>query len=199
MFEEVADTLEATIAALDIPVDAAALARCLGLLDQLTAKVTDGVSSFDRAEAWRASGAVSMTAWLRSAGSSPRDAHVLATTAKRLDDLPVLAAAYRDGDAWRGSVAQLAVNLTMILAASAGAYPQNDLADAVQLHEVVFLNRVDVGKVGDEMFLVGAETHDFANARSAFVGQRVSDGCRKLSGLIGLPLAAKVSQEITPA
>ena len=31
-----------------------------------------------------------------------------------------------------------------------------------------------------------------------FVGRRVCDGCCKLSGLIGLRLAAKVSQETTP-
>ena len=32
-----------------------------------------------------------------------------------------------------------------------------------------------------------------------FVGQRVSDECRKLLGIIGFLLAVKVFQEITPA
>ncbi|HMG42220.1 MAG TPA: DUF222 domain-containing protein [Acidimicrobiales bacterium] len=111
MFERVRDVLKAAIGELVVPVDAAALTDSLALLDQLTARVVDGIGAFDRAEAWSDSGAVSMTAWLRSTGCSARNAHAMARTARRLGDLPVLAEAYRNGTLSSGQVQAIVVNL----------------------------------------------------------------------------------------
>ena len=111
MYETVRDTLATAIRELVIPVDPVALTDCLGLLDQLHATVTTAVGDFDRAEAWRESGAVNMTAWLKSTGRSARNAHGMARTARRLGDLPVLAEAYRNGTLSSGQVQAIVVNL----------------------------------------------------------------------------------------
>jgi hypothetical protein len=112
VFEQVSAVLERAIRELEIPVDAAALARSCALLDRLSAKVTAAVGAFDAAEAWRDSGAVSMTAWLRRhAGRSGRDAARLVRTARRLAALPVTAAAYGDGALSGGQVQAIVANL----------------------------------------------------------------------------------------
>ncbi|HMG43641.1 MAG TPA: DUF222 domain-containing protein, partial [Acidimicrobiales bacterium] len=111
MYETVRDTLATAIWELVIPVDPVALTDCLGLLDRLHATVTTAVGDFDRAEGWRESGAVNMTAWLKSTGCSARNAHGMARTARRLGDLPVLAEAYRNGTLSSGQVQAIVVNL----------------------------------------------------------------------------------------
>ena len=88
----------------------------LGLVDRLTAKVSDGIGAFDQSRSWLDSGAVNMTAWLKTTGLTARDAHVLARTALRLGDLPVVAAAYRDGTLSTGQVRAIVVNLNDTLA-----------------------------------------------------------------------------------
>ena len=112
MFEQAIQALNDTIDALDIPIDGAALAACVGLLDKLNAKITTAVGAFDAAEAWRDSGATSMTAWLRAnTRRSGRDASACVRTARRLADLPVLAEAYRSGVVSTAQVQAVVANL----------------------------------------------------------------------------------------
>jgi hypothetical protein len=112
VFEQVSAVLERAIGQLEIPVDAAALARSSALLDRLSAEVTAAVGAFDAAEAWRDSGAVSMTAWLRRhTGRSGREAGRLVRMARRLAALPVTAAAYGDGTLSGGQVQAIVANL----------------------------------------------------------------------------------------
>jgi hypothetical protein len=110
--EQVSATLDQAITELDIPVDGAALAHCIGLLDRLTAKITTAVGDFDAAEAWRDTGATSMTAWLRHhTGRSSRQAASLTRTGRRLHHLPITRQAYRDGTLSTGQVQAIVVNL----------------------------------------------------------------------------------------
>src|SRR5919106_3755429 len=83
---------------LDLPVDNDVLAQAFGLADRLNAKLVGAVGEHDGAEVWRNDGAPSMTAWLRHRAShTSRDAARCTKTARRLRQLPVTTAAYRDG------------------------------------------------------------------------------------------------------
>ncbi len=97
---------------LDLPADSAVLTEAFTLADRLNAKLLAAVGEHDAAELWRNDGATSMTAWLRHhSGRSGRDAARCARTARRLRQLPVTAAAYRDGVLSAGQVQAIVANL----------------------------------------------------------------------------------------
>jgi Domain of unknown function (DUF222) len=108
MFEELGTAIEG----FDIPVDAAALAAALALRDRLDARISDAVADCDRAGLWELDGAISMTAWLTHHTRMPRP-RAAATTARarKLAQLPVTAAAWRDGTLSSGQVDAIAANL----------------------------------------------------------------------------------------
>src|ERR687892_590320 len=97
---------------LDLPVDNDVLAQAFGLADRLHAKLVAAVGEHDGAEVWRNDGATSMTAWLRHRAShTSSDAARCTKTARRLRQLPVTAAAYRDGALSGGQVQAIVANL----------------------------------------------------------------------------------------
>ena len=70
-----------------------AIAEAFRLLDAFTAKLTDAVGVFDGAGFWDGDHAGSMTAWLaHHCGLAPAGAHAMVHQARRLRELPVLAA-----------------------------------------------------------------------------------------------------------
>jgi hypothetical protein len=106
------EPLAAAIDNLDMPVDNVVLTEAFVLADRLNAKVLAAVGDHDVAEVWRTDGATSMTAWLRHhARRSARDAARCTKTARRLRELPVTAAAYRDGLLSSGQVQAVVANL----------------------------------------------------------------------------------------
>src|SRR3954451_19858097 len=88
-----------------IPVDGDALVEALALRHLLDARLAAAVGAFDAAGLWDLEAATSMTAWLRDrAGLSSRDAARLATRSRKLQQLPVTAAAWQDGSLTEGQV-----------------------------------------------------------------------------------------------
>ncbi|MGH9227147.1 MAG: DUF222 domain-containing protein [Acidimicrobiales bacterium] len=97
---------------LNLPIDNAILSEAFALADRLNAKLVAAVADYDVAEMWRNDGATSMTAWLRHhARRSARDAARCTRTARRLRELPVTGAAYRDGVLSGGHVHAIVANL----------------------------------------------------------------------------------------
>jgi Domain of unknown function (DUF222) len=97
---------------LDLPIDSVVLTEAFALVDRLNAKLLAAVAEHDATELWRNDGATSMTAWLRHhTRQSGRDAAVCTRTAHRLRELPVTAAAYRDGALSGGQVQAIVANL----------------------------------------------------------------------------------------
>jgi hypothetical protein len=97
---------------LELPMDNGVLIEVFALVDRLNAKLLTLVGEHDAAEIWRNDGATSMTAWLRHhTRKSGRDAAACARTARRLHELPVTAAAYRDGVLGAGHVQAIVANL----------------------------------------------------------------------------------------
>ncbi len=97
---------------LELPIDNVVLTEAFALFDRLNAKLLAVVGEHDAAELWRNDGATSMTAWLRHrTRKSGRDAAACARTARRLRELPVTAAAYRDGVLSGGHVQAIVTNL----------------------------------------------------------------------------------------
>jgi Phage integrase family/Domain of unknown function (DUF222) len=113
---QVSTTLERlahAIDRLDLPVDSAMLTEAFALADRLNAKLLVAVGEHDAAELWRNDGATSMTAWLRhDTRRSGRDAAHGTKTARRLRQLPVTAAAHRNGTLSSGQVQAIVANLT---------------------------------------------------------------------------------------
>jgi Domain of unknown function (DUF222) len=97
---------------LDLPIDNSVLMQVFALADRLNAKLVAAVGEHDKTEQWRSDGATSMTAWLRHhARRSARDATTCTKTARRLRELPVTSAAYRDGVLSGGQVQAIVANL----------------------------------------------------------------------------------------
>ena len=97
---------------LDLPVDSGMLTEAFALADRLNAKLLAAVGEHDAAELWRNDGATSMTAWLRHhTRRSGRDAARCTKTARRLRQLPVTAAAYRDGMLSSGQLQAIVASL----------------------------------------------------------------------------------------
>jgi hypothetical protein len=97
---------------LNLPIDSAVLNEAFTLADRLNAKLVAAVGEHEVADMWRNDGATSMTAWLRHhARRTGRDAALCTRTARRLRELPVTAAAYRDGVLSGGQVQAIVLNL----------------------------------------------------------------------------------------
>jgi hypothetical protein len=166
---------------LDLPVDSVVLTETFALVDRLNAKLIAAVGEHDAAELWRNDGATSMTAWLRHhTRRSGRDAARCAKTARRLRQLPVTAAAYRDGALSGGQVQAIVTNL------------KDRTVDFFARHEtelVLELARLSVGDTAVAM-------QDWARRAHAVVGDgpepllperslhlsRILDGRHELSG-----------------
>ncbi|HEY2332722.1 MAG TPA: DUF222 domain-containing protein, partial [Acidimicrobiales bacterium] len=105
MFEPVMGRLEEGPGELAVPVDGDALVRVARLRDRLEAVLATAVDDFDRAGVWELEGATSITAWLRDRGgmARPQAARLLAA-GRRFRELPVLAAAAKDGTLSGGQV-----------------------------------------------------------------------------------------------
>jgi Domain of unknown function (DUF222) len=112
---QVSSTLEVlghAIDGLDLAVDSVVLVEAFALADRLNAKLLAAAGEYDAAELWHNDGATSMTAWLRhQTRHSGRDAARCTRTARRLRQLPVTAAAYRDGGLSGGQIQAIVANL----------------------------------------------------------------------------------------
>jgi hypothetical protein len=184
MSRQVSSTLEPladAIDRLDLPVDSVVLTEAFALVDRLNAKLLAAVGEHDAAELWRNDGATSMTAWLRHhTRQSGRQAAGCAKTARRLRQLPVTAAAYRDGVLSGGQVQAIVANLTD---RTVGLFARHE----TQL--VPELARLSVGDTAVAMqdwarrahALVGDGPEPVSPERSLHLS-RVLDGRRELSG-----------------
>jgi hypothetical protein len=184
MSGQVSSVLEGLAQAIDdleLPVDSGVLTEAFALVDRLNAKLLVAVGEHDAAELWRNDGATSMTAWLRHhTGRSGRDAARCARTARRLRQLPVTAAAYRDGVLSSGHVQAIVANLKD---RTAGLFADHEA------ELVPELARLSVGETAVAM-------QDWARRADAVVGDdpdktlperslhlsRILDGRRELSG-----------------
>ena len=166
---------------LDLPVDCGVLTEAFALVDQLNAKLPAAVGEHDAVELWRNEGATSMTAWLRHhTRRSGRDAARRARTARRLRQLPVTAAAHRDGVLSSGQVRAIVANL------------KDRTAGLFADHEAQLVPELAVLSVGD----TAVAMQDWARPADAVVGDdpdntlperslhlsRILDGRRELSG-----------------
>jgi Domain of unknown function (DUF222) len=166
---------------LDLPVDCGVLTEAFALADRLNAKLLAAVGEHDTAELWRDDGATSMAAWLRHhTGRSGRDAARCASTARRLRQLPVTAAAYRDGVLSGGQVQAIVANL------------KDRTVDLFAHHEAQLVPELAALSVAD----TAVAMQDWARRADAVVGDdpdkpqperslhlsRILDGRRELSG-----------------
>ena len=184
MSRQVSGILEPLAEAIDhleLPMDNGVLIEAFALVDRLNAKLLTLVGEHDAAELWRSDGATSMTAWLRHhTRKSGRDAAACARTARRLRELPITAAAYRDGVLGAGHVQAIVANLKD---RTAGLFADHE-ADLVPE-----LARLPVGETAIAM-------QDWARRADAVLGDdpdkpqperslhlsRILDGRRELSG-----------------
>jgi hypothetical protein len=166
---------------LDLTVDSGVLTEAFALIDRLNAKLLAAVGEHDAAELWRNDGATSMTAWLRHhTDRSGRDAAQCARTARRLRQLPVTAAAYRDGVLSSGQVQAIVANL------------QDRTADLFADHQAQLVPQLAALSVTD----TAVAMQDWARRADAVAGDdpdkpqperslhlsRILDGRRELSG-----------------
>jgi hypothetical protein len=166
---------------LDLPVDSGVLTEAFALVDRLNAKLLAAVGEHEAVELWRNDGATSMTAWLRHhTGRSGRDAARCARTARRLRQLPVTAAAYRDGVLSGGQVQAIVANL------------KDRTADLFADHEAQLVPELAALSVTD----TAVAMQDWARRADAVAGDdpdktlperslhlsRILDGRRELSG-----------------
>jgi hypothetical protein len=176
MYEQVSATLYEAIDQLDIPVDGAALKQCFQLYDLFTAKLTTAVGAFNQAEAWRDSGATSMTAWLKHhCRRSGREAKSFSKIARLLDQLPGAAAAYADGRLSTGQIQAIAVNVTD-KTAPLFAEHENDL--------IPQLVSLPVNGVATVMQAWASAAKDFLDEKEPPVHERSLHASRTLDGRI---------------
>lgn len=89
------------------------LADAFALRDRFDAHLAEWVAEDDVAEAWRADGSVSMTAWLRgSCRMTGGDAHRVVKAAERARQCPTMRAAWREGRISTGQVTAITANVT---------------------------------------------------------------------------------------
>jgi hypothetical protein len=175
------EDLAHAIGDLDLPVDSRVLTEAFALADRLNAKLLAAVGEHDAAELWRNDGATSMTAWLRHhTRRCGRDAAGCAKTARRLRELPVTAAAYRDGVLSAGQVQAIVANL------------KDRTIGLFADHEAQLVPELGCLSVGD----TAVAMQDWARRADAVVGDdpdrpqperslhlsRILDGRRELSG-----------------
>ncbi len=166
---------------LELPVDSGVLTEAFVLADRLNAKLLAVVGEHDAAELWRDDGATSITAWLRHhTRRSGRDAAHCAKTARRLQELPVTAAAYRDSVLSSGQVQAIVANL------------KDRTASLFAHHEAELVSALAALSVTD----TAVAMQDWARRAEAVVGDdpdspqperslhlsRILDGRRELSG-----------------
>jgi Domain of unknown function (DUF222) len=174
-------TLAGAIDDLDLPTDGVVLTEAFALADRLNAKLLAAVGEHDAAEVWRNDGATSMTAWLRHhTRQSGRQAARCTKTARRLRELPVTAAAYRDGVLSGGQVQAIVANLKD---RTVGLFAE---------HETQLVPDLAALSVGD----TATAMQDWAQRAQALIGDdpdpavperslhlsRILDGRRELSG-----------------
>ena len=100
------ERLAAAIEDLRIAMDGGELREVLKLRDRLDARVAEAISEFDKAGLWEVDGATSMTAWLKSqARMTSVDAGRVASTAKRVAELPMTLSSWIDGKLSGGQIA----------------------------------------------------------------------------------------------
>jgi hypothetical protein len=88
------------------------VAELVQLREQLAAKADLAVAALERSGEWAADGDVSLAGWLRRACAlSTKDAHATARTARRLNELPVVADAYAGGALTRTQLACITANV----------------------------------------------------------------------------------------
>lgn len=105
--------LAAAVEEVQIPVCGDDIVAAIGLMERLAARISEAVGAFDKAGIWEIEGATSMTAWLRHrARMSGAAAMSMSRTAKRLRELPVTAAAWRDGSLSSGQVQAVVANVS---------------------------------------------------------------------------------------
>jgi Domain of unknown function (DUF222) len=184
MSRQVSSTLEGLASAIDhleLPVDSGVLTDAFTLADRLNAKLLAAVGEHDTAELWRNDGATSMIAWLRHhTRRSGRDAAHWAKTARRLRQLPVTAAAYRDGVLSSGQVQAIVANLkdrTAGLFAHHETEPVPELA-ALSVADTAIAMQ-DWARRADAA--VGDDPEPVLPDRSLHLS-RILDGRRELSG-----------------
>ena len=157
------------------------LIEAFALADRLNAKLLTAVGEHDVAELWRNDGATSMTAWLRHhTRRSGRDAARCARTARRLRELPVTAAAYRDGALSGGQVQAIVANLkdrTVDLFADHEAQLVPELARLSVADTAVAMQ--DWARRADAV--LGDDPEPVLPERSLHLS-RILDGRRELSG-----------------
>jgi hypothetical protein len=108
----VLERLAAAVAEVEVPTDRDGLVELFGILDRLAAKVSVAVGEFDAGGEWGLDGAVSTVSWLRHrAGLTSSAAGSAVATARRLRQLPVAAAAWRDGRLSGGQVQAIVANV----------------------------------------------------------------------------------------
>lgn len=109
----VLEGLAREVEGLEVPLHGEALAEAIALRDRLDAKLCQAVSDFEVAGIHGLDGATSMLAWLRYFGRcSVADARRLATTAKRLRELPATKAAWEAGSLSSGQVQAVMANVS---------------------------------------------------------------------------------------
>src|SRR4051794_29499217 len=97
--------LDASIQELELP-------ELLSLIDRLNARASVLIAEFDEAERWSLAGATSMTAWLKAAGQTSRDARLASAIALKLRRLPVTGRAWIDGVLSGGQIQVIVANVT---------------------------------------------------------------------------------------
>jgi hypothetical protein len=177
----VLEGLARAVDGLDLPVDSGVLTEAFALADRLNAKLLAGVGEHDAAELWRNDGSTSMTAWLRHhTGRSGRDAARCAKTARRLRQLPVTAAAYRDGVLSSGHIQAIVANLKD---RTAGLFADHE---AQLVPELAALSVADTAVAMQDWArraeaVVGDDPEPVLPERSLHLS-RILDGRRELSG-----------------
>jgi Domain of unknown function (DUF222) len=166
---------------LDLPVDPTVLIEAFAVADRLNAKLLAAVGEHDTTEVWRNDGATSMTAWLRHhTRQSGRQAARCTRTARRLRELPVTAAAYRDGVLSGGQIQAIVVNLkdrTVGLFAEHEAQLVPDLASLSVGDTAIAMQ--DWARRAEA--LLGDDADPAVPERSLHLS-RILDGRRELSG-----------------
>jgi hypothetical protein len=184
MSEQVSSILERladAIDQLDLPADGSVLTEVFALADRLNAKLVAAVGQHDVAELWRNDGATSMAAWLRHhTRQSGRQAATCTRTARRLRELPVTTAAYRDGVLSGGQIQAIVVNLKD---RTVGLFAQHETA---LVPELARLSVVETGTVMQDWArraeaVLGDEPDKPVPERSLHLS-RILDGRRELSG-----------------
>lgn len=110
--DDMVSALAAAIEEVEIGPFGEDIVEAIAAMERLAAKITESVAAFDKAGMWAVDGATCLTAWLRHrARMSAASASSMSRTARRLRELPVTAAAWRDGSLSSGQVQVVVANV----------------------------------------------------------------------------------------